>query len=58
MRIKPPTLKGTIHFLLAALAVYEAVQSTTHARRFVNGLAAGWHAHATIYHWVYEPKEE
>jgi hypothetical protein len=50
-------LKGLIHAALAAVAVYEAANSTTRARKILNGAAAGWHLHATVYHLVYEKEE-
>ena len=56
--MKPTTLKGLVHLGLAVLASYEAAHSTTRVRRLINGAAAGWHLHATVYHLLYEPKEE
>jgi hypothetical protein len=55
--VKDTTLKGLVHLGLAALATYEAARSTTRARKVLNGAAAGWHLHATVYHLLYEPKE-
>ena len=52
--MREKTLKGLIHAALFGLAVYEAVTCETKTRKVVNGAAAGWHLHATIYHLIYE----
>jgi hypothetical protein len=51
--MKEQTTKGLVH---AALAVASIVE-TKHAsgpRRFLLGLATGWHLYATFYHLVQE----
>ena len=52
------TLKGLIHAALFGLAVYEAITSETKARKLVNGAAAGWHAHAVVFHFFYEDNND
>ena len=53
-----PTTKGWAHLALAALAGYEAAQSTTKGRKFLNAVTAGYHAHAALYHFAFEREEE
>ena len=53
-----PAVKGWVHLALAALAGYEAAQSTTKGRKFLNAVTAGYHAHAALYHFCYEETEE
>ena len=48
------TLKGLVHVTLFGLALYEALRSDSKTRKFVNGAAAGWHLHASVYHFIYE----
>jgi hypothetical protein len=52
--VKSTHLKGLIHGALALVAVVEAFNSTTRVRKVLNGAAAGWHTHATIFHFFYE----
>jgi hypothetical protein len=47
-----------IHAALFGLAVYEAITSETKARKIVNGAAAGWHLHGTVYHFFYEEDQD
>ena len=53
-----PAVKGWIHLALAALAGYEVAQSTTKGRKFLNAVTAGYHAHAALYHFVWEETDE
>ena len=56
--MRASTLKGLIHAALFGLAVYEAITSETKARKLVNGAAAGWHLHGTVYHFFYEEDQD
>jgi RsiW-degrading membrane proteinase PrsW (M82 family) len=56
--MRASTLKGLIHAALFGLAVYEAITSETKARKLVNGAAAGWHAHAVVFHFFYEEEQD
>lgn len=55
--MRETTLKGLVHAALCALAVYEAVTCETKARKVINGAAAGWHLHSTLYHLLYEEEQ-
>jgi hypothetical protein len=48
------SVKGWIHAAMAGLALVEAADSQTAARRVLNGLAAVYHGLAVVYHFRYE----
>jgi len=56
--MRPSTLKGLIHAGLALVAVGELYTATSRTRKVLLGAMAGFHAHATLYHFVYERGEE
>jgi hypothetical protein len=51
--MKEKTLKGLVHAGLALAVILEAKDAKA-PRRFLLGLAAGWHLYATFYHWMQE----
>ena len=55
--MKNTTIKGLVHAGLAIGALIEAMTTTSRARRLLSGAAAGWHTHATIFHFFYEQEE-
>jgi len=56
--MKQSTLKGLVHLALAVVGAAETLTAKTGARKFLLGTMVGFHAHATLYHFCYEPKEE
>lgn len=48
------TLKGLVHLGLALLAVGELFTATSKTHKILLGSMAGFHAHATLYHFAYE----
>ena len=54
MKTKEKLMKGGVHLVLAGLAVWEMLGAATRPRKFFLGTAAGWHLHATFYHFVLE----
>jgi hypothetical protein len=55
--MKATTLKGLIHAALALGAVVEAMTTNSKFRRVLSGAAAGYHAHAALYHFMFEKEE-
>lgn len=55
--MRPTTLKGLVHAGLAATAIVEAFGAKTRLRTLLLGAMSGFHAHATIYHFCYEPHQ-
>lgn len=55
--LKPKTLKGLVHAGLAIGALIEALTTTSKLRKLLSGAAAGYHTHATMYHFLYEEAE-
>jgi hypothetical protein len=47
-------VKGLVHAGLALGAVIEAFTTKSKVRRILSGIAAGYHAHATMYHMLFE----
>jgi uncharacterized membrane protein YhhN len=47
-------VKGLIHLGLALTAVGELFTATSRTRKILLGSMAGFHAHATLYHFFYE----
>lgn len=52
--MKPRTLKGLVHLGLALVAVGELFTATSRTRKVLLGSMAGFHAHAILYHFIYE----
>jgi hypothetical protein len=52
--VKPRTLKGLVHLGLALVAVGELFTATSRTRKVLLGSMAGFHAHAILYHFIYE----
>jgi uncharacterized membrane protein YhhN len=50
-------VKGLIHLGLALTAVGELFTATSRTRKILLGSMAGFHAHATLYHFFYEREE-
>ena len=55
--MKNTTIKGLVHAGLALGAIIEALTTTSKFRRLLSGAAAGYHTHATMYHFLYEEAE-
>ena len=55
--MKNTTIKGLVHAGLALGALVEAMTTTSKFRRLLSGAAAGYHMHATMYHFLYEEAE-
>ena len=55
--MKNTTIKGLVHAGLALGAIIEALTTTSKFRRLLSGAAAGYHMHATMYHFLYEEAE-
>ena len=56
--MKQSTVKGLVHLGLAVLGAAELPTAKSGPRKFLLGTMVGFHAHAAIYHFCYEPKEE
>ncbi len=52
------TVKGLVHLGLALTAVGELFTATSRTRKILLGAMAGFHAHATLYHFVYEKDDK
>lgn len=52
--MKPNVVKGLVHLGLAMVAVGELFTATSRTRKVLLGSMAGFHAHATLYHFIYE----
>ena len=48
------TIKGLVHVGLAIGALVEAHYSVSKYRKILNGVTAGYHAHAALFHFCYE----
>ena len=55
--MKNTTIKGLVHAGLALGALVEAMTTTSKFRKLLSGAAAGYHTHATLYHFLYEQEE-
>lgn len=55
--MREKTLKGIVHAGLTLAAVLELLDCESRKRKFILGLAAGWHLHSTVYHLIYEKEE-
>jgi hypothetical protein len=55
--MKTSTIKGLVHLGLTVVSAAETVTSTSRWRTFLLGLATGWHANATLYHFCIEDEE-
>jgi hypothetical protein len=55
--MRESSVKGLIHAAMAGLAVVEAADSQTTARRVLNGVSAIYHAACVVYHFRYEIDE-
>jgi hypothetical protein len=55
--MKESSVKALIHAAMAGLALVEAADSKTAARRVLNGVSAVYHGLAVIYHFRYEIDE-
>ena len=55
--MKNTTIKGLVHAGLALGAIIEALTTTSKFRKLLSGAAAGYHMHATMYHFLYEEAE-
>ena len=55
--MKNTTIKGLVHAGLAIGALIEALTTTSKFRKLLSGAAAGYHTHATMYHFLYEKEE-
>lgn len=56
-KMKSTTVKALVHAGLALGALVEAYTTESRFRRLLSGAAAGYHAHATLYHLLYEQEE-
>jgi hypothetical protein len=56
--LKPKTLKGLVHAGLALGAIVEALTTDSKIRKLLSGAAAGYHTHATLYHFLYEEETD
>jgi hypothetical protein len=52
-----PNNKGWFHAALMVASVAEMFVSCTKTRKTLLGLCAGYHLHASIYHFVHEKEE-
>ena len=52
--MKNTTIKGLVHAGLTIGALIEALTTTSKFRKLLSGAAAGYHVHATMYHFLYE----
>ena len=52
--MKNTTIKGLVHAGLAIGALIEALTTTSKFRKLLSGAAAGYHLHATLYHFMWE----
>jgi hypothetical protein len=55
--MKETTLKGLVHLGLTIAGLVELRNSSTPARKLLVGALVGWHAHATLFHFLYEKDE-
>ena len=55
--MKATTVKGIVHAGLTIGALIEALTTTSKFRKLLSGAAAGYHMHATMYHFLYEEPE-
>ena len=55
--MKQSTVKGLVHLGLAVLGAAELPTSKSGPRKFLLGCMVGFHAHATLYHFLYEDEE-
>ena len=53
-----PIGKGLVHLALALTAVGELFTATSRTRKILLGSMAGFHLHAVLYHFLYEPLEK
>jgi hypothetical protein len=55
--MKTSTIKGLVHLGLTVVSAAETISSQNRWRSFLLGLATGWHANATLYHFCIEDEE-
>lgn len=53
-----PALKTAVHGALALVAIVEYTHADTGLRKFLLGLAAGWHLQSTLYHALFEERPD
>jgi hypothetical protein len=53
-KLPAPTVKAIVHGALAVASVVEANHARTGTRKFLLGLATGWHLFGTFYHLFLE----
>ena len=56
--MKNTTIKGLVHAGLALGAIIEAMTTDSKIRKLLSGAAAGYHTHATLYHFLYEEETD
>ena len=57
MKPSSPALKALVHGALAVVSAAEALHSKDTLRRFILGLATGWHLYATAFHIFYDDEK-
>lgn len=55
--MKAPAIKAAAHGALAVASVVEYLHADTGLRKFLLGLAAGWHLQSVAYHVFLEEEE-